>query len=285
MVEYSYDAWGNCKIIKDTDNIATYNPYRYRGYYYDEETGLYYLQTRYYDPRTGRFLNADSVEYADPETLNGLNLYAYCGNNPVVGYDPAGTWDWGKFRDAYSTFLGILNPISKYTAVGAIIVAACQGRGQDIKDDWNNGCFNPFNQDGNVALNSKVFSFYKGESVIRHSSNDLTSWQIFGNIFLNTSETKRPDGLDALNHEFGHGIQEKLLGPMGYIFKIAIPSVIACICNPNNFIYYSLPWERTADFFGGVNRSSGYKPNSLEWGWAENIIGPLAIPFYFIFGY
>ncbi len=285
VAEYSYDAWGNCKIIKDTDNIATYNPYRYRGYYYDEETGLYYLQTRYYDPRTGRFLNADSVEYADPETLNGLNLYAYCGNNPVMGYDPTGTWDWGNFRDAYSTFLGFLNPISKYTAVGAIIVAACQGRGQDIKDDWNNGCFNPFNQDGNVALNSKVFSFYKGESVIRHSSNDLTSWQIFGNIFLNTSETKRPDGLDALNHEFGHGIQEKLLGPMGYIFKIAIPSVIACICNPNNFIYYSLPWERTADFFGGVNRSSGYKPNSLEWGWAENIIGPLAIPFYFIFGY
>ena len=48
MVEYGYDAYGNCKIFKDTDNIATYNPYRYRGYYYDEETELYYLQTRYY---------------------------------------------------------------------------------------------------------------------------------------------------------------------------------------------------------------------------------------------
>ena len=90
MVEYGYDAYGNCKIFKDTDNIATYNPYRYRGYYYDEETELYYLQTRYYDPRTGRFLNADSVEYADPETLNGLNLYAYCGNNPVMNVDPTG---------------------------------------------------------------------------------------------------------------------------------------------------------------------------------------------------
>ena len=90
MVEYGYDAYGNCKIFKDTDNIATYNPYRYRGYYYDEETGLYYLQARYYDPRTGRFLNADSVEYADPETLNGLNLYAYCGNNPVMNVDPTG---------------------------------------------------------------------------------------------------------------------------------------------------------------------------------------------------
>ena len=90
MVEYSYDAWGNCTVTKNVGGTAEINPYRYRGYYYDEETGLYYLQTRYYDPRTGRFLNADSVECADPETLNGLNLYAYCGNNPVMNVDPTG---------------------------------------------------------------------------------------------------------------------------------------------------------------------------------------------------
>ncbi len=90
VVRYEYDAWGNHKIIGD-ETLGNLNPFRYRGYYYDTETGLYYLQTRYYDPITGRFISQDSVEYADPETINGLNLYAYCGNNPVMRIDPTGT--------------------------------------------------------------------------------------------------------------------------------------------------------------------------------------------------
>ena len=90
VVRYEYDAWGNHKIIGD-ETLGNLNPFRYRGYYYDTETGLYYLQTRYYDPITGRFISQDSVEYADPETINGLNLYAYCGNNPVMRVDPTGT--------------------------------------------------------------------------------------------------------------------------------------------------------------------------------------------------
>ena len=94
VVEYKYDAWGNHEVIDTNGNkitVATHignlNPFRYRGYYYDTETGLYYLQTRYYDPEVGRFISRDSIEYADPETINGLNLYAYCGNNPVNFFD------------------------------------------------------------------------------------------------------------------------------------------------------------------------------------------------------
>ena len=67
------------------------NPFRYRSYFYDVETGLYYLKTRYYDPETCRFINMDSIEYADHETVNGLNLYAYCNNNPIIFVDPIGT--------------------------------------------------------------------------------------------------------------------------------------------------------------------------------------------------
>jgi len=70
------------------------NPFRYRGYYYDTESGLYYLNSRYYDPATGRFLNEDAISYLAPKTLGGLNLYAYCYNNPVMGYDPDGTIAW-----------------------------------------------------------------------------------------------------------------------------------------------------------------------------------------------
>ncbi len=90
---YIYDAWGNAQILQDKNGIAELNPFRYRSYYYDEETGFYYLQTRYYDSELGRFISADSIEYLDPETLGGLNLYVYCNNNPVNYSDEFGTWE------------------------------------------------------------------------------------------------------------------------------------------------------------------------------------------------
>lgn len=95
MVKYKYDAWGDQEIeLLDPkyEELAKANPFRYRGYYYDTETGLYYLKSRYYDPETGRFITIDDISYIDPETINGLNLYAYCGNNPVMNIDPNGTF-------------------------------------------------------------------------------------------------------------------------------------------------------------------------------------------------
>ena len=97
--EYAYDAWGNCTILSATDNIGEINPYRYRGYYWDEEIALYYLNARYYDPEVGRFISQDSIKYLAPETLNGINLFAYCLNNPVMETDPDGTF-WFTFLTA-----------------------------------------------------------------------------------------------------------------------------------------------------------------------------------------
>ena len=88
---YEYDLWGNI-TSGGSSGIAKENPFRYRGYYYDSETGFYYLQSRYYDPEICRFINADNLEL--PSTLSGtpghLNLYAYCNNNPVMYSDPRG---------------------------------------------------------------------------------------------------------------------------------------------------------------------------------------------------
>lgn len=90
-VQYVYDAWGNTSVTPESSlSIAVLNPFRYRGYYCDGQTGdsgLYYLQSRYYDPQVGRFINADDIGYIDPKTVNGLNLFTYCGNNPVMNVD------------------------------------------------------------------------------------------------------------------------------------------------------------------------------------------------------
>ena len=98
---YAYDAWGallttkneNDEIITDPNHIAFTNPFRYRGYVYDPETELYYLQSRYYDPLTGRFLNADSPDYTDTDSGSPLstNMFAYCENNAVNAQDYNGT--------------------------------------------------------------------------------------------------------------------------------------------------------------------------------------------------
>ena len=74
--------------------LGTKNPLRYRGYVYDNETGFYYLQSRYYDPALGRFLNADAFASTGQGIL-GNNMFAYCANNPVMGYDPTGLVNWG----------------------------------------------------------------------------------------------------------------------------------------------------------------------------------------------
>ena len=113
MIRYRYDGWGNHKVMNpdgSENNGSTFvgnvNPFRYRGYYYDAETGLYYLKTRYYDPETGRFITIDDVSYLAPDTINGLNLYAYCGNNPIKYVDGFGNLPvLGSYQKIYIQYL------------------------------------------------------------------------------------------------------------------------------------------------------------------------------------
>ncbi len=93
LVSYTYDAWGNCSTTYyngGSSTAAQYNPFRYRGYYYDADLGLYYLNNRYYDSNTGRFLCPDVYLNANC-TLVGYNLYQYCNNNPIYYCDYSGT--------------------------------------------------------------------------------------------------------------------------------------------------------------------------------------------------
>ncbi|NLD49905.1 MAG: RHS repeat-associated core domain-containing protein [Clostridiaceae bacterium] len=97
VVSYSYDTWGKLLSVSASlaSTVGQKNPYRYRGYRYDTETGLYYLQSRYYNPEWGRFMNADTTDILEALTnteddLLDVNLFAYCLNNPVNYSDPDG---------------------------------------------------------------------------------------------------------------------------------------------------------------------------------------------------
>ena len=97
VARYTYDAWGKVLSVTDADGnantsstfIGNVNPIRYRGYYYDTETGWYYLNSRYYDPEVKRFINADGIIGANG-TFTGYNLFAYCNNDPVNWLDASG---------------------------------------------------------------------------------------------------------------------------------------------------------------------------------------------------
>ena len=108
---YEYDAWGNVisitdnngNVITNPNHIGNLNPFRYRGYYQDTETGLYYLMSRYYDPVTHRFINADGYFQSGTAILDG-NTFTYCANNPIYSSDPTGAF-WGIVAGFCSGFI------------------------------------------------------------------------------------------------------------------------------------------------------------------------------------
>ena len=116
VVEYSYDPWGVPTITGDTV-LAAINPCSYRCYDYDEESGFYYLQSRYYNPQTGRFLNADDISVLQiaSEKIELYNLFVYCGNNPIDDSDPSGYLSINGVMDIIkSAFKNINSSINKY---------------------------------------------------------------------------------------------------------------------------------------------------------------------------
>ena len=118
VVTYNYDAWGNILSISGTkaSTIGRYNPFRYRGYYYDTETGFYYVSSRYYDPGIGRFINADAA-VGQIGNVQGTNMFTYCFNNPVNMSDPTGNWP------KLSTIFKVVAVAAAVVAVAAVCVA------------------------------------------------------------------------------------------------------------------------------------------------------------------
>lgn len=131
VARYSYDAWGKVLSITDKDNnlitdathIAYINPFRYRGYFFDNEIGCYYLQSRYYNPSIGRFVNSDEVQMLSLfKTLFTVNLFVYCRSNPSVYEDNFGCFGisdlWSAIKDSFNLIKSIADQAYKYTGNG-----------------------------------------------------------------------------------------------------------------------------------------------------------------------
>jgi len=125
---YTYDAWGNCTTTRasgitslESQIASSYNPFRYRGYYYDTQTGFYYLQSRYYNPEWGRFLNADACLYS---SILGFNMFAYCDNNPVNYIDPYGESGVAAALAGWASSAWGLTLVDGPLPIGDIIYAA-----------------------------------------------------------------------------------------------------------------------------------------------------------------
>ncbi|MDD4292021.1 MAG: RHS repeat-associated core domain-containing protein [Clostridia bacterium] len=259
---YTYDAWGNCTIGTNIGSIASINPYRYRGYYWDSDLSLYYLQSRYYDPTVGRFINADSVKCLTPNRVSGLNLFAYCENNSIMYTDNRGEGLLGllfQFTASILCYIGM--------AIGAIFDS-------EIRTDMNSIKWNPFNADESAVIESRKVSFYKGMPVFRTNSRSGS----FLGIFLKNGKTN-----NTLRHEWGHGIQQLILGPINYLLSIGIPSYFEW----GSMSSFSNPQEITAEILGGVS-SEGRIHNRTDdeeaIGWwylgVSLVVGPLSLLFY-----
>ena len=228
--------------------IGNINPFRYRGYYYDAETGFYYLQTRYYDPEVCRFINADDYELIATlaEIPGQLNLYAYCNNNPIMFTDESGTiigWLAGVLAIFLFTPVGGIVTQVAVSSLSYVGMAVASIWDEDIRADMKAIGWDPFNSNGNLVLSSNKVSFYKGVPVFRTNNGRSGS---FGAIFL-----KRGVDIDELNHERGHNLQLMMMGLGTFGFSVGIPSPLE-LGRWANTNYYGAPWETMADILGGV---------------------------------
>ena len=263
LISYAYSAWGETTTTYHNGGASTTainNPYTYRGYYYDKDLGLYYLQSRYYDANICRFINPDKF-VSTGQGLTGCNMFAYCGNNPVNRVDPTGELSWLivaallLFTPLGGAALQVTTSIVSYAGMATAAVFD-----ETVRNDMEAINWNPFNTNESTTLNSSKVSFYKGIPVFR---TNLERSGSFGAIFLRRNYKDTNDvshkltDPDELKHESGHNAQLTMMGLANYGLGIGIPSLFAfgpwSAQGGDN--YYRAPWEITADKLGGVSRS------------------------------
>ena len=170
--EYRYDAWGNVLEIGGMypGTLGAINPIRYRGYYYDAETGFYYLQSRYYDPSIGRFINADALASTGQGFL-GYNMFAYCGNDPVNYVDSCGDKSIEVTKEDNNVCINIEGTVN-FAAIDFQVVLEIEvGFSLDYEFSVGGIVFTLKNEGVSVELPNGFSGFYKYNSVLEIPEN------------------------------------------------------------------------------------------------------------------
>ena len=294
IAAYLYDAWGNHKVYfpdgtladsTDIDFIGIINPIRYRSYYYDQETDLYYCQSRYYYSKFRRWLNMDMISYIDLDSVRGTNLFCYCKNNPIMYSDETGSSiTLAILLTIYATFSSTASGVSLQifaSAVSYVAMAMMSIWDEEIRENMNAIKWNPFNSDPSLVLNAKA-SFYLGVPFFRSPFGDRP-FNFLG-VCLDSGRTTKD-----VSHEFGHTFQQMFLGPIPYLLYIMIPSANEWgVKHSENYeeeyeSYQRRPWEMLANILGG-NTEFDYSPAEYAAAFGQTLIAKFFGPFSYFFG-
>jgi RHS repeat-associated protein len=199
LVEYTYDAWGNILSVTGplADTLGADNPLRYRGYVYDTETGLYYLQSRYYNPEISRFINADAF-VSTGQGILGNNMFAYCGNNPVMYIDAAG-------NEPISILIGT---VVAYAASALVLMLLGNNLARELSEMPAQSALPSSNdviKNGINSIENQATINYakKSKKSGKEKSSDKPSYVSQDDI--DPSKTAQQNATDILNQKFGEG--------------------------------------------------------------------------------
>ena len=242
-ISYTYDAWGNFTATyhNGASTANLHNPYTYRGYYYDGETGLYYVSSRYYDSEIGRFVNADNIISGVGGNILGNNVFAYCMNNPVNMSDPTGNWPkWATKLVVAVSVVAVVAVVSAVTvatagagtAIAVIAVGSAKGAAIGMvpgaaigaatgaishrvsTDSWSGAGTAALNGMGDGALSGAVTGAITGgiTSSISYNSRATSS----GKGFDTYRQLKNEIGSPGAGNEWHHIVEQSQIAKSGF---------------------------------------------------------------------
>ncbi len=219
VVTYEYDSWGKIQSIKDSqeneitdeNNIGLINPFRYRGYYYDSETELYYLNSRYYSPKWKRFINADEILGANKDLLS-YNLYIYCSNNPITLIDQSGHGLWNKIKKGISKIIKTAQKIKKSIAsfIGSIV---------NINKNKTNQVKETINEQNNIVGSHKTGKYITTTKNIASNDRRNISLEISKNNSITMLGVKYFNSSQSLSIEGNINSRKIVIGQDDNIFS------------------------------------------------------------------
>lgn len=241
MVTYTYSAYGDFISITGilASTIGAINPFRYRSYYYDTDTNMYYLKTRYYNPEWCRFISSDNISYLEYDNPLGVNLFSYCSNNPVMYSDPEGK--------------GVI--LALFLIVVVFVCLNCSDHDGNMDTEIELNYYENDDEIDNEKINYKIYKNTDDDVVIRiKDSYKITNSSIKRKILTEIINSEQGRLNNLSEEDLNYYMNEWACHNMGYRY----PS-IASLLNSDMTRNSALDSCRHVDLNKGDNKSKYYR--------------------------